>query len=73
MVPVDQVRPRSAQAGEEMKGYWVGAEIRKEKESVHSRGQWGASHKLRRPIGTQANGAAWSKLMGKGQGKFTLF
>ena len=73
MVPVDQVRPRSSQAGEEMKGYWVGAEIRKEKESVHSRGQWGASHKLRRPIGTQANGAAWSKLMGKGQGKFTLF
>ena len=32
MVPVDQVRPRSAQAGEEMKGYWVGAEIKKEKE-----------------------------------------
>ena len=45
----------------------MGAEIRKEKESVHSRGQWGASHKLRHPIGTEVSGAEHAD--GKGTGK----
>ena len=70
---MDKVRPMNARAAEEMNGYGGGKRNEERGRKSAKQGVGNASHKLRCPMGTPINRAAWSRLTEKGQSQFILF